>query len=123
VIGYWGATQYFRSALTLIPEDRFGSFVSYNSAGTSNTFEPLELLCEVISRYFGHSPPRAMAASSGGPDAFSVSGAYEVARRGDESFVKGAAMLGQVVVRARQDGKLKSVSRFCPTSEEECGVI
>src|SRR5262249_42955997 len=67
-------------------------------------FEPLELLSQVISRYFGRFPPRAMAAPSGGPDAFSVSGAYQVARRGDTSFVKGAAMLGQVIVHARHDG-------------------
>lgn len=107
VIGHWGATQHFRNALTFIPEERFGLFVSYNSAGTSNAFEPLELLSQVISRYFGRFPPRAMAAPSGGPDAFSVSGAYEVARRGDTSFVKGAAMLGQVIVYARQDGKIE----------------
>jgi len=48
-----------------------------------------------------------MAAPSGGLDAFSVSGAYQVARRGDKSFVKGAAMLGQVIVHARQDGKIE----------------
>jgi hypothetical protein len=107
VIGHWGATQLFRSALTLMPEERFGLFVSYNSAGTSNAFKPLELLSQVISRYFGRFPPRAMAAPSGGLDAFSVSGAYQVARRGDKSFVKGAAMLGQVIVHARQDGKIE----------------
>src|SRR5262245_52274940 len=48
-----------------------------------------------------------MAAPSGGLDAFSVSGAYQVARRGDKSFVKGAALLGQVIVHARQDGKIE----------------
>jgi hypothetical protein len=107
VIGHWGGTQLFRSALTLIPEERFGLFVSYNSAGISNTFEPLELLSGVISRYFGRLPPGAMAGPSGGPDAFTVAGAYQVARRGDKSLVKSAAMLGQVIVHARQDGKIE----------------
>jgi len=107
VIGHFGANQFFRSALTLIPEERFGLFVSYNSAGTSNAFEPLELLSQVIGRYFGRFLPRANAAPSGGLDAFSVSGAYQVARRGDKSFVKGAAMLGQIIVHARQDGKIE----------------
>ena len=93
--------------MTLIPEERFGLFVSYNSAGISNTFEPLKLLSQVISRYFGRFPPSAMAAAGGGLDAFSVSGAYQVARRGDKSFVKAAAMLGQVIVHARQDGKIE----------------
>jgi len=107
VIGHWGATNLFRSALTLIPEERFGLFVSYNSAGTSNAFEPLELLSLVISRYFGRIAPRAPSASEDGADADSVSGAYQAARRGDTSFVKGAAMLGQVIVHAQQDGKIE----------------
>src|SRR5262249_8800359 len=107
VIGHWGGTNLFRSALTLIPEERFGLFVSYNSAGTSNAFEPLELLSQVISRYFGRLPPGTMAAPSGGPDASFFSGAYQIARRGDGSFVKGAAMLRQVIVQARHDGKIE----------------
>src|SRR5262249_34462880 len=107
VIGHWGGPHLFRSALTLIPEERFGLFVSYNSAGISNPFEPLELLSGVISRYFGRLPPGAMAGPSGGSDAFSVAGAYQVARRGGKSFGKGAAMLGQVIVHARQDGKIE----------------
>jgi len=48
-----------------------------------------------------------MAGPSGGPDAFTVAGAYQVARRGDKSLVKSAAMLGQVIVHARQDGKIE----------------
>src|SRR5262249_31047568 len=48
-----------------------------------------------------------MAAPSGGPDASFVSGAYQIARRGDGTFVKGAAMLRQVIVQARHDGKIE----------------
>jgi len=107
VIGHGGATEFFRSALMLTPEERFGLFVSYNSAGTSNAFEPLELLSRVISRYFGRVARAAVAASSNGVDAYSVSGAYQTARRGDKSFMKAAAMLGQVIVHARQDGKIE----------------
>src|SRR5262249_51055847 len=107
VIGHWGGTQLFRSALTLLPEERFGVFVSYNSVGTSIAFEPLELLSQVINRYFGRVPPSSTAARSHAADAESVSGAYPPARRGDRSFIKAAALLAQVIVRARKDGKIE----------------
>jgi hypothetical protein len=103
IIGHSGATTLFRSALALIPREHFGVFVSYNSAGISSP----QIVSPIIRRYFGRVTPTRASDTSGGADAFAVSGAYQTSLRGEKSFVKIATLLGQLTVRAQKDGKIE----------------
>ena len=70
-IGHDGGTGAFANTLALLPDRRFGVFVSYNSAGTAATSAEGELLKNLAARYFSE-----LRQTSGSRAAF-VAGAYQ----------------------------------------------
>lgn len=107
IIGHAGDTVYFHSDLHLVPDANVGFFVSYNSAGRGQ-ISPRTILWEaMLDRYFPYAPPHAPTLDTAKADAQIVSGTYMPSRRGDTSFLKAAALLGEATVAATADGSIE----------------
>jgi CubicO group peptidase (beta-lactamase class C family) len=103
-IGKHGLTVGFVTELALLPDHKFGLFVSYNSASASGL--PTALIRAVADRYFrkpaSHLPPLATTRA----DAQQMTGAYQISQREDSTFLRLSALLQQLIVTASPDGKL-----------------
>lgn len=107
IIGHGGDTAYFHSDLHLMLDAGVGFFISYNSGGRRQTGGRAQVWAAVLDRYFPvalHAPNAVPTAEA---DARAVSGGYIVSRRADGSFLRAAALLGQLQVRARDDGLIE----------------
>lgn len=107
IIGHAGDTVQFHSDLHLIHDAGLGFFVSYNSAGRGQ-ISPRTILWEAfLDRYFPDTRPvDAPPLDSAKENAGAVSGKYMISRRGEGSFVKLLAVLGEASVSANDDGTL-----------------
>ena len=106
--GHGGDTLLFHSDLFLIPEARVGLFVSYNSGGNRPGSGRGELQRAFLGRYFPEAPDIAPPPPSDETIARGreVSGVYEVSRRSEMSWLRVAALLGQVAVTSSDRGVL-----------------
>jgi CubicO group peptidase (beta-lactamase class C family) len=115
IIGHGGDTVLFHSDLHLILDAGVGFFISYNSAGRGQ-ISPRNVLWEAfLDRYFPYAPPDHPTLDTAKTDAAAVSGTYMISRRGEGSFVKLLALLGQAKVAANEDGTI-SVSALTETN-------
>ena len=103
ILGHAGDTAYFHSNLHLIPDANFGLFVSYNSAGRGTTEPRGKLWDAVLNRYFPDTTV-SKTLSSAKDDAKSVTGSYLSSRRSEGSFLRAAAVLGELTVKPAADG-------------------
>jgi len=127
IIGHGGDTQWFHSDLHLIPDADLGFFVSYNSAGRSETPVRTELWNKVLDRYFPYQPPAASTLPSAAQDARAAAGAYRSSRRSEASFFKLPYLMIETVVSAMPDGAIE-ISEFQdlngrPTRWREVGPL
>jgi CubicO group peptidase (beta-lactamase class C family) len=100
-IGHDGGTGGFRNTLALLPERRFGLFVSYNSIGLPLPTSPQdELLRQIAKQYF---PDVTIGSHRIRSD---VSGVYQPTRRVESNLFKLYSLLQQVYVRHAPGGKL-----------------
>ena len=107
IVGHGGDTIAFHSDMHLIPDAGVGFFVSYNSAGKGEV-SPRSILWEAfLDRYFPYDPSAEPTLESAKEDAMAVSGSYMGSRRGETSFLRVAAVLGETVVTAREDGTIE----------------
>jgi CubicO group peptidase (beta-lactamase class C family) len=108
VIGHGGDTLWFHSDMVLVPELHLGYFLSYNSAGKSIGGGRGEVQRAFVNRYFPSpgEPKSDVDPATAQSDGRAVSGVYEGTRRGETSFLKILAMLGQVGVTSDKDGVL-----------------
>lgn len=105
IIGHAGDTAYFHSSLHLIPDANLGFFVSYNSAGTGKVEPRARLWNALLDRYFTDSSvPQTLSTASS--DAKIVSGSYMSSRRGERSFIRTAAILGELTVTPSPGGAI-----------------
>src|SRR4029079_6409660 len=87
IIGHGGDTQFFHTDLALVPDEKLGVFVSYNTVtGGELSFGPF------LTQFIDHdcptpSPPVAPSASAG-KEAQRVAGEYEFNRRSYTTFQK-----------------------------------
>ena len=102
-IGHGGDTIAFHSDMHLIPSQRFGFFVSYNSTGRGDTPPRSSLWRMFRARYFVDEPDKAVA---GKDDLAPIVGSYVSTRRADTSIFKLLGVLGQATVNANDDGTI-----------------
>lgn len=108
IVGHGGDTIYFHSDMMLMPDAHVGLFVSYNSAGSRPGGGRTEVIRAFLNRYFpepvtASSPIDLKAAQT---DGRAVSGVYSGSRRAETTFLKVAAVLGQLAVTADPNGLL-----------------
>jgi CubicO group peptidase (beta-lactamase class C family) len=108
VVGHGGDTIFFHSDMMLMPDAHIGLFVSYNSAGSRPGGGRTEVIRAFMNRYFPEPVTAAPAIDlkKAQADGRAVSGVYTGSRRADSTFLKIAAVLGQVSVSANPDGVL-----------------
>jgi CubicO group peptidase (beta-lactamase class C family) len=108
IVGHGGDTIYFHSDMILMPEAHAGLFISYNSAGSRQGGGRTEVIRAFLNRYFPEpvsaSPPIELKTTQA--DGQAVSGVYSGSRRGESTFLKMAAVLGQFSVTADRNGLL-----------------
>jgi CubicO group peptidase (beta-lactamase class C family) len=108
IIGHGGDTLWFHSDMVLVPEAHVGYFISYNSSGKSVGGGRGEVLRAFANRYFpvSNETKSDVDPNVAKADARAVSGTYEVTRRGETTFLKLLALLGQFSVRSDNEGVL-----------------
>jgi CubicO group peptidase (beta-lactamase class C family) len=117
IIGHGGDTAYFHSDLHLMPDAGLGFFISYNGAGRGQTGGRGQVWKAVLDRYFPAEPGDAAAVPTAEADASAVSGGYIVSRRGEGSFIRMTALLGQLEVSAHDKGELELSSSLGPNGK------
>jgi CubicO group peptidase (beta-lactamase class C family) len=117
IIGHGGDTAYFHSDLHLVPDAGIGFFIAYNSAGRGQTGGRGQVWRAVLDRYFPAGPADAPAVPTAEADAGDVSGGYIVSRRGEGSFFRVTALLGQLEVSAHDKGELELSSSRGPNGK------
>jgi len=106
IVGHGGDTMYFHSHVHLILDANTGLFISLNSAGRGG-FDLREALWKkFLERYFPGHPETPPAMATAAQDTPKVAGLYVFSRRGEESILKAASVLGQTKVSAKPDGTL-----------------
>jgi CubicO group peptidase (beta-lactamase class C family)/predicted esterase len=94
-VGHGGDTGSFHSVVALLPQQRFGVFVSYNSDGIPSAAAPQqELVDRLTERFFRHVPVPSRAVPAPGID-----GTYAPARRVDSNVFSLRALVEQMAVR------------------------
>lgn len=108
ILGHGGDTVYFHSDLHLVPEERLGFFVSYNSTGTSSVPPRGPLWGKFLDRYFPATrpAPATRKALAGELTAQDVAGRYVTSRRAETSLLRILSVLQQPTVIVQKDGAL-----------------
>jgi len=108
IIGHGGDTLWFHSDMVLVPEAHVGYFISYNSAGKNVGGGRGEVLRAFANRYFPNpsEPKIDVDSNTAKSDGRAVSGVYQATRRGETTFLKLSALLGQFNVRSDNAGVL-----------------
>ena len=108
IIGHGGDTIYFHSDMVIVPEAHVGYFISYNSAGKNVGGGRGEVLRAFANRYFPNpgEPKVDVDPNTAKTDGRAVSGVYEGTRRGETTFLRLLALLGQFSVSSDKDGIL-----------------
>lgn len=109
VLGHGGDTVVFHSDLNLLPEERVGIFVSFNSRGENDAvYSARERLFEAfMDRYYPVSQAKtAPAIASARDDARAIAGNYESSRRVETGFISLFYLLLQERVTANDDGTI-----------------
>jgi CubicO group peptidase (beta-lactamase class C family) len=108
IVGHGGDTIYFHSDMMLMPEAHVGLFISYNSAGSRQGGGRTEVIRAFLNRYFPEpvSASPSIDTKTTQADGLAVSGVYSGSRRGESTFLKMAALLGQFSVTADRNGLL-----------------
>src|SRR5947209_2303925 len=108
IIGHGGDTIYFHSDMVIVPQAHVGYFISYNSAGKNVGGGRGEVLRAFANRYFPNpgEPKVDVDPNTAKTDGRVVSGVYEGTRRGETTFLRLLALLGQFSVSSDKDGIL-----------------
>jgi hypothetical protein len=109
IIAHGGDTVYFHSDMILVPETHFGYFLSYNSLGKDVGGGRGEVCRTFVNRYFpsaGQSNADADP-STAKSDGRAVSGLYDGTRRGETTFLRMLALVGQFKVNSDKEGILQ----------------
>jgi CubicO group peptidase (beta-lactamase class C family) len=105
IIGHGGDTRWFHTDLALIPDEKVGVFVSYNTAsGGELSFGPF--LTQFLDHYYP-SPPTVVAPPADAvKEASRVAGEYEFNRRSYTTFQKAIGLAGDIRIAAADSGRL-----------------
>ena len=109
IVGHGGDTQFFHSALSLLPDDGVGVYVSLNSTGKEGAAGPIRtgIIEQFVDRYFPRPPEdRALDAKTAAEHARLMVGTYEQSRRMQSNFLSLFTLPGQVKVALNADSTL-----------------
>jgi len=108
VIGHGGNIIYFHSQMALLPEQRVGIFVSYNTPGGKKAARKIYEL--FMDRYYPSGDVQVSAPAENSKDRLQrFTGSYFSSRRVHRRFTKLGALLGTVKVTLTEDGVLKTI--------------
>lgn len=115
IVGHGGDTRWFHSDLALVPQERLGVFVSYNtSTGGELSFGPF--LQQFLDHYYPTAlPPAAtMSPEAAVAQARRVAGEYTFNRRSYTTFQKALGLASTITVSARDSGRVVLASPLGP---------
>ena len=105
IIGHGGDTGWFHSDLALIPSERLGVFVSYNTnTGGELSFGPF--LRRFLDHYYPITPTPPATIAGAAEQAKKVVGEYEFNRRSYTTFQRALGLAGSVSVTAGDSGRV-----------------
>ncbi len=105
LIGHGGDTQWFHTDLALIPSERVGVFVSYNTdTGGRLSFGPF--LTQFLDHYYPDPPAVVAAPPDAAQQAARVAGEYAFNRRSYTTFQKALGLAGDIQVSALDSGRI-----------------
>jgi hypothetical protein len=109
IIAHGGDTVYFHSDMVLVPDAHFGYFLSYNSLGKDVGGGRGEVCRTFVNRYFPSTaqPKQDVDSNTAKADGHAVSGVYDGTRRGETTFLKTLALVGQFSVTSDKEGVLQ----------------
>src|SRR5206468_2249861 len=104
IIGHGGDTQWFHTDLALIPEEKLGIFVSYNTnTGAELSFGPF--LTQFLDHYYPMPATAVAPSADAAKEAARVAGEYEFNRRSYTTFQKAIGLAGDIRVSAADSGR------------------
>ena len=105
IIGHGGDTRWFHTDLALIPEEKIGVFVSYNtSTGGELSFGPF--LTQFLDHYYPTPATPVAPSPAAKKEAARVAGEYEFNRRSYTTFQKAIGLAGDIRLAADDSGRI-----------------
>ena len=105
IIGHGGDTRFFHTDLALVPDEKLGVFVSYNtSTGGELSFGPF--LTQFLDHYYPTPAPVVPLGADAVKEAHRVAGEYEFNRRSYTTFQKAIGLAGDIRISAADSGRL-----------------
>lgn len=111
IIGHGGDTQWFHSDLSLIPSENVGVFMSTNT-NTGSQISFLAFLTAFLDHYYPESIPVVAPKESDKAAVKRFAGEYVFNRMNFTTFVKVAALVGTIPVKAMKDGTILVTTPF-----------
>ena len=105
IIGHGGDTRWFHSDLALIPSERIGVFVSYNTA-SGGELSFATFLRQFLDHYYPTTLPAAASVADAGAQAKRVAGEYQFNRRSYTTFQAAMGLGGAIKVSAGDSGRV-----------------
>jgi hypothetical protein len=109
IIAHGGDTVYFHSDMILVPNAHLGYFLSYNTLGKNVGGGRGEVWHTLVNRYFpgADQPKTDVDSDTAKSDGRAVSGLYDGTRRGETTFLRMLALVGQFSVSSDKEGVLQ----------------
>jgi CubicO group peptidase (beta-lactamase class C family) len=99
IIGHGGDTQWFHTDLALIPDEKLGVFVSYNTS-TGGELSFAQSLTQFLDHYYPSVPSAVAMPADATTQAERVQGEYEFNRRSYTTFQKAIGLAGNIRLSA-----------------------
>jgi CubicO group peptidase (beta-lactamase class C family) len=99
VIGHGGDTQWFHTDLALIPDEKLGVFVSYNT-NTGGELSFAQFQTQFLDHYYPSAPSTVVMPADAASQAERVQGEYEFNRRSYTTFQKAIGLAGNIRISA-----------------------
>lgn len=99
IIGHGGDTQWFHTDLALIPDEKVGVFVSYNT-NTGGELSFAQFLTQFLDHYYPTPPSTVVMPADATQQAQRVQGEYEFNRHSYSTFQKAMGLAGSIRIRA-----------------------
>lgn len=113
MLGHSGDTRWFHTDLVLVPSERFGVFVSYNTdTAGAPSLAPLPFVRTLLDRYYPTAPLAVIDGAEMRAQALQAAGEYRFNRMSYTTFQKAFSLMGVVTFRSQPDGSLHMVSRL-----------
>jgi len=99
IIGHGGDTQWFHTDLALIPDEKLGVFVSYNTS-TGGELSFAQFQTQFLDHYYPIAPSAVVMQAGAAHEAQRVQGEYEFNRHSYDTFQKAIGLAGDIRISA-----------------------